>query len=185
MTFIMPSILFGLFLVAAAVFTMRILPSHQDLWRSLPRERKVGILLALIAMAWSAFEVNLMLEGSLAKLRPLLVPIVIVTTLLSYFLLDYLFTRALGGLLLLISSLLLHQAFSVFAPSRWMYALVCYVVAVAGMFMIGSPYRFRDWLEKVTVNRQWRLASATALAVGGVILMVVAVVHVVQTGGNG
>ena len=46
MTFIIPSLLFGLFLVAAAVFTMRILPSHQDIWRSLPRERKVGILLA-------------------------------------------------------------------------------------------------------------------------------------------
>lgn len=181
MQFVVTSIIISAFLIAASVCVVCVVPKHDKLWRKLPRERTFGIIIGIISLCWSAMEVRLMLEGGLIGLRKLLPFVVAGTSVASYMMLDYLFTRALGGLLLLVCGHMLHEAFAVFLPVRWLYALILYVVGVIGMFMIGSPYRFRDWLEKVTFDARWRCLSGALLALGGAVILVIALCYQLQT----
>ena len=130
------------------------------LWRVLPRERLAGEIMALVALVWSAHHVCLMLEGNLVRWHPLVKALVPLTAVLAWFFLDYLFTRAVGGLLLLLTAEVLHAGFSVQAPCRPLFSVVCYLFGVAGMFLIGSPWLFRDLLEKAAGSPAWRRGSA-------------------------
>lgn len=156
MVFTIPSLLFSLLLAALAyVFGFRV-AQKPDLWRALPRERYLGEVVGVLCLVWSAAHVIPMLEGDLARFRLVIKAIVPAVALLGFFYLDYLFTRALGGLFMLMASHLLHGAFVVRLPARPVYSTVCYAFGVIGMFLVGSPWRFRDLLKRATDSRAWR-----------------------------
>ncbi len=177
MTFTIPACLFGLVQIGMALGVLCILPRHPNLWRHIPREQYIGSILGLICLIWSAYHGSAMLEGNLARLRVFLPLVVVVVVVVSFFLLDYLFSRALGGMLLLVMNFLLHEAFVQHVPLRPVFAAVCYVFCIAGILLIAVPYRFRDYLEKSTKFPKWRIASSLAFMVGGLIAVLISVVH--------
>jgi len=117
-----------------------------------------------------------MLEGGLVRYRIVVVLIVPVVAVLSYFHLDYLLTRALGGLLLLILNHLLHAAFVAQIPMRPLFSSICYATSLAGFFMVGAPWRLRDLLERAAGSRELRRGIGVAFGVLGVTFVVFAVV---------
>jgi len=144
--------------------------SHRqpDLWRKLPRERILGEIITVVCLVWCTVHVLPMLEGDMARFRVWVRLLAPVLAVLSFFFLDFLFTRALGGLFLLMVNDLLHGAFTVHLPVRPIFAVVSYALGVLAMFMIGAPWRFRDLLETCgnSVRRRvWCSATATVLAV--------------------
>jgi hypothetical protein len=101
------------------------------------------------------------------KFRTALPWIVVALSLSSFFLLDYLFARAMGGLILLAVNSLLHGAFVAHMPARPVFSFICYVLGTYALFMLGSPYRFRDLLERMTLRSGWRFGvGGTLLAAG-------------------
>ena len=134
-----------------------------ELWRCLPRERRFGTIVACACLVWSAYHVCLMLEGDLVQWRIWVKMLVPVCTVLAYFFVDYLFTRALGGLLLLLVAQALHLAMAVHLPLRPLYSSGCYLVGVAAMFVVGWPWLFRDLLEKSARSQPWRRACLGVL----------------------
>ncbi len=171
MTFTIVGSLFGILLIGCAACALTILPSREHLWRTIPRERIVGAVLSVACLAWSAMYAYPLLEGNLEKFRGYLTPLVVVLSILSYFLLDYLFTRAIGGGMLLLTCWLMHEAFVVHAPFRPAFSVVCYVLGVAGMVFIAMPYRFRDLLEKVIRSTSWRFGVSLLLSICGVVIL--------------
>ena len=167
MTFSIVLALWGSILIAVAFCFWRLLPEKTQLWRIIPRERYIGTALGIVCLVWSASHAHGLLEGSAEKFRVFLGPAVILITILSFFLLDYLFTRALGGLVLLLVNWLLHEAFVLNIPFRPLFAIICYLLGFASFFLIATPYRFRDWLEKISINRQWRTASSVVMGIIG------------------
>ena len=165
--------LLGSVLVAVAFCFWSILPQKKQLWRIIPRERYVGIVLGVICLIWSASHAHALLEGASAKFRVFLGPGVILVTLLCYFLLDYLFTRALGGILLLLVNWLLHEAFIENIQFRPVFSIICYLLGIASFFLIAAPYRFRDWLEKISHDNRWRTVSTGVMAfIGGLLVLI-------------
>ncbi len=159
--------IFGAFLIGAGLFCLRILPRDQTLWRTLPRERIIGIIMGFICLYWSAYHVNSFLEGNMLKFRSYLPVIVIAITILSYSYLDYLFVRGLGGLLLLFTTWMLHEGFVIHLPFRPIFSLMCYGFGVYGIFIIAVPYSFRDLLEKITLHIRYQWIVSLSLIVVG------------------
>jgi len=135
-----------------------------DLWRVLPRQRVLGEALGVVCLVWSVYHVLPMLEGGLARYRPVIKLLVPVTAVLAYFYLNYIFTRALGGFLLLAVTYLLHAAFVARIPVRPLYSLACYAIAAVGMLLVATPWRFRDTLQKATQSARWRWGVGGTLA---------------------
>jgi hypothetical protein len=100
---------------------------------------------------------------------------------LSFFLViiyvpEFLAVRALGTLMILAASPLLHAAFLQPQTSRLLIPILAYVWAIVGMFLVGLPYLLRDWIDWVTQSAtRWRLAAIGGAAYGA-LLFVVAVV---------
>ena len=174
MTFTVPSLLFALLLaILAYVFGFTVV-RKPDLWRLLPRERYVGEVVGVVCLVWSAAHVIPMLEGDLARYRAVVKVVVPVAAVLGFFYLDYLFTRALGGLFMLMASQLLHGAFVVHLPARPAYSVVCYAYGVVGMFLVGSPWRFRDLLKRATDSPRWRRWLLVGLGASSALFVVAA-----------
>jgi len=158
MTLILASIL-GVLAYVVGVASTR----QPDLWKKLPRERYLGEVMVIVCLVWSMVHVIPMLEGSLVRLRIWIRILMPVIAVLAFFFLDYLFTRALGGLLLLLVTEVLHGAFAVHLPMRPVFSAGAYVLGILAMFLIGTPWRFRDMLEKAVNHRLWRVRATAAL----------------------
>lgn len=131
-----------------------------------PRMRLPGILLGTVCLAFSAWYGCLMLEGGLAKYQPLAWALVPITAVLSYFFLDFLFARSLGGFLILSANALIHFGFVEKVPLRGVFSVNCLVLGVLGLFLLGTPWWMRDvmlWSEGHPTGRKW-LMGAFALS---------------------
>ena len=167
--------LFGIILIAFSFLCWRILPNKKQLWRIIPRDRTLGTVLGAICLIWSAMNAYPLFEGNAVKFRAFLAPAAIIITILSYFHLDYLFSRALGGILLLSISWLLHEAFVIHTPMRPLFSVICYSLGIASFFLIAAPYRFRDMLEKVTDDGRWRTGVAGIIGCMGCLLLLISI----------
>ena len=171
MSFSVTSLIFGLLMAALAVVFGAAAGRRADLWRSLPRERAVGMILGVVCLVWAAYYVLPMLEGGLTRFRPAVKIAVPVVAILSYFYLDFILTRAIGGVTVLLTSHLLHRAFVERVPVRPLFSVVCFAVALVGLVLIGSPWRFRDALERACRHASWRRGLGAGL--GGMALFYV------------
>jgi hypothetical protein len=173
MTFRLCSLGLGLFLGTAAytfgIWTVR----RPELWRRLPRARFPGVFVGAVCLVWSVVLVNRMFEGDMVRYRHLVRLAAPAIGVLAYFYLDYLFARALGGLLVLLANFLLHGAFALDVPARPLYAICCYIVGIAGLFFIGAPWRLRDLLERARDHRNWR----STLVAGNAFLALIFVLY--------
>lgn len=174
MSFALSCLLFALLPGAAAVLFGYAAGRDPELWRKLPRERNVGIVLGIACLAWSAWYAVPMLEGGLARYQRVIMLLVPVVAVLSYLYLNYVFTRALGGLMMLAATHMLHAAFVAHLPARGVFSAICYLVAVAGMFALATPWRFRDLLKLGAENVRWRAGLAAGNGILAIALLVFA-----------
>lgn len=140
-----------------------------------PRYRAAGIVLATLALLWSAWMLYRMPMESLERFKPWLIvlaPAGIV--LVALFMEDLLAPRALGGLLSLAPVPLLNAAR--FHPSPWslLVKVIAYVMVIKGMALLLSPYLFRRMAAVLTASpRRTQLVGCCGLGVA-VLLAVLA-----------
>ncbi len=149
-------------------------PKQPELWKKLPRERILGEVLVVVCLVWSMVHIIPMLEGNLVRLRVWIRVLMPVVAVMAFFYLDYLFTRALGGLLLLLVTEVLHGAFVVHLPLRPVFSVIAYGLGILAMFLIGTPWRFRDLLEQAHASPRWRMRAAAALGTAALFFAVFA-----------
>jgi len=137
-----------------------------------PRMKWPGVALGIPCLIWSAWHACEMLEGDLAKFHPLVWLLVPITTVLCAWLMDYLFARATGGFLILAANELIHDAFVHNVPVRPLYSAVCILLGVAGMFLVASPWRLRNLLERTPQNAQRQRVVAGVLVFSIAVLFI-------------
>ena len=133
------------------------------LWKTLPRQREAGVVMAFLCLLWAADYAFPMFQEQFESFKTILMILVPILAVLSFFFLNFLFTRALGGLLLLSMSHILHEAFVAQIPLRGLLAILCYSIVFAGALCLATPWHFRDLLEKTKVSAKWRLGSSVVL----------------------
>jgi len=83
---------------------------------------------------------------------PYMVPLAFILTYIGYQFLDYHFSRAIGGLIILTASFLLTQVWAFDKPEgsllAMVFTLLTYLFGIIGLFISGKPYLLRDWFRK-------------------------------------
>lgn len=144
---------------------------HYEWCRRVPRLVWPGMLIGSICLIWSARHGCIMLEGELARYHIWVKLLVPVTIVLSYFLLDFLTARSLGGFMILAANFLLHESFAQATMARGFYAVVCLLLGTAGLFLIGTPWRFRQAIELAKKYPYLRYALTAIFAISAASLL--------------
>lgn len=141
----------------------------QRVIRAFPRNIWAGGLLAAVAVAWAAREVNDMPLGFMDAYKTWLWVLgPVVYGLVMLFMNELLASRALGGLLMLSASPVLEAQRVHASPWTVVPAVLAYVWVVAGMVLMLSPYRFRHMAELCcSTQGGCRLTGLAGVVAGG------------------
>lgn len=143
---------------------------------AVPRQRLLGGLLGVVVLSWAAYHGCAMLEDGLSRYRTLVKLAVPVVAVLGFLHLDYLLSRSLGGITLLVVNELLHAGFAEHVALRPVFSTVCYALGLCGLLLVGAPWRLRDLLERSRDSQRWRLGAASALVGSALVLVILSVV---------
>ena len=140
--------------------------------KNIHREKKAGSIISALALVWAGVQGYELLGQDfpgISSVIPILVPALIVGV---FFLMDYIFTRAVGGLMILLICDLLYQGQIEEMPARFLFSIIAYSLAVAGMYMIGQPWRFRNLLFKSIENKTFGKKLAFGITSAMVVMFV-------------
>jgi len=140
--------------------------------RAFPRNKWAGGGLAIVALAWAAWEVYDMPLGMIDQYKIWLWAIGPVTgVLVLTFMNELLAVRALGGILMLAACPVLEIQRLNASYWTWVPAGLVYIWVVAGMILMLSPYRFRHVVERFCATDRGCMAmGAGGVAMGGVLI---------------
>lgn len=141
--------------------------------KTFPRSRFWGTLLLAIAVIWTLLIAATTDLGEFSPMRHLIVIGVAAGGILTWrFVPDFLSSRSLGFLLLLAAHPVLESTFLQHGTLKLLLALLAYVWALAGLFLVGMPYLHRDLIGWVCAVR-WRWnAACWAGVIYGLLLLV-------------
>ncbi len=130
-----------------------------------PRSRSAGIALLVADLIWCFWLLATMEMGEFSKFRkPLLIVLPIAFFLVLTFVNEFLAVRALGVLCLLAAEPLLDAAFLRYEPARLLVTVFAYVLVVAGLFWVATPYVLRDQINWTSrTPERWRLFHGATL----------------------
>lgn len=152
---------------------------HEDVLNNtekLPRSLLFGMPIAVIDLFWCIPHAKPLLSESM---HVYLIPTAIVCSFLTYFLLDYVFARALGGFFILLAYYFLHESFTFHTPVLPLFSFFCYLMGIAGLFFCGKPYLFRDLIRKASKHKNTRYATSGAIAFFAILSIVLGFQHLV------
>jgi hypothetical protein len=142
---------------------------------ALPRHRLLGVVFAGLALLLSALLIDRMPLGGANAYKWLLYLLTPAAFLLVVTYLDELLAaRALGGLLLLAPVAMVDAARWHPSPLRYVLITFAYLLVVAGILLVLSPYKFRlatTWLLAAPTRR---LAAAALLGLTALLLATLA-----------
>lgn len=133
-----------------------------------PRNKSIGIVITAVSLLWSALLINQMTLGELSKYKDLLY---VLTPLAFYLVIRYLeellAARSLGGLMMLLPTILVDAAR--WHPSAWRLVVVTlgYVLVIFGIWLVLSPFKFRVWTG-------WIMGTAGRRNTAGALLLITA-----------
>ena len=121
--------------------------------RRFPRSEPWGALLLALATAWAAWLAGTMNLMEYTRFRPLFVLAAVGLGVTSWlYVREFIAVRALGALFLLGANVLLDACFLREDALRLIVVGYAYLMAVAGMFMVGAPYLLRDGIDWYFAN---------------------------------
>lgn len=169
MTLSLFSILFGLLCIAVYGFAIKNPEGFQQQIRDFPRSEWPGRILTAISLPWAAYYLIITppVAGNsmLTKLVMVLTPVAFV--LVMKYLNELLSARALGGFLMLLATPMLQMAR--LHESSWsvVISVLAYIIAIKGMVLVLSPFRFRQSSEWLMAKPQmYRMAKIVGLDIG-------------------
>ena len=138
-----------------------------------PRNDWSGWILTAVSLTWATVIVLNAPLGRFEAFKPALYVVAPVTFLLMVFLLDDLLApRALGGFLLLVANPILNVTRWHDSPLRLVVTTVTYLFIIAGMTLVLSPYRFRQFMGLWVQNPgSCRVGGALMVLLGGVLVL--------------
>lgn len=167
-------ILLGLILLVKHLWAWLKAEQAMAFLRAFPRSRFWGVVLLALCLVWSLFLAVHMDMGEFFTMRRwLLILLPAAFGLMAAFVPEFLAVRALGTLLLLAASPVLHAAFLQAPASRLLLPVLAYAWVIVGMFFVGMPYLMRDgvaWLTASTVR--FKIAAMAGAAYGALLLLV-------------
>ena len=164
-----------LFICLPAAFLFKLVGKDQNFLKKIYREKKLGIAIAAVTMAWAASLGVKLFAGdfpAIADKIPIIAPIVIIAV---FFYMDFILPRALGALYLMLIIAIFDTNFDEGVAFRGLSSIIWYAWAVIAMYLVGQPWRLRDLMLKVADKK----LSAKKVALPVIISVVLAILPVV------
>ena len=141
--------------------------------RLFSRSRFWGTLILALATLWTLAMTATADLGEFSPMRNMiLLGIFVGSTLLWRIVPDFLSSRALGFLFLLVANPVLETTFLQHGPLKIMLTMLAYGWAVTGLFLVGMPYLYRDIVNWMSGERwRWNMVSCTGLLYGIALLV--------------
>jgi len=143
-------------------------------WESLPRNRNIAVVLVFLCLLWCVPQAKPIVWD---WMLPWLYPLAIAFTILGFFFLDYLFSRAIGGFFILLTYYFVHEAFTFHTPIIALFAIMCWVLAIMGLFFSGKPHLCRDFIRKLAKSSRIRYTATTYFIVYGLMCLTLGIIH--------
>ncbi len=140
----------------SAVWILRLNDKNIIKREKLARANILGIALTIIDFVLLLPHLEPVLPVFLAKIQ---LPLVIIAAVLAILFLDYLFSRALGGFLILGCYFLVHQNFYNHGVTMWIFPALCYLFGVGGICIAGKPVWLRDYFRKCAKDNKIKYLS--------------------------
>jgi len=161
----------GVFLIALGLIGLT-KPDVASVVQRFPRSRVAGVVLLTICLVWTFWLLSTIQMGEFSTFRrPLLIALPIGYVLALFFVDEFLAVRALGILCLLAAEPLLDAAFLRYETGRLLVTVFAYLLIIAGLFWVATPYILRDQINWIARSAfRWRCLHAIELIYGSVIL---------------
>jgi len=165
------SILFFLTFLALVVFPGK----SPEGMEKLPRRVFPGVVVAALDLAWCIPHSEPIAPAGLIHW---LIPIAILALWLSYQFLDYLFSRAIGGFMILSAHFFLYASFAFHAPAKPFFSVLCYVLGLTGIFFCGKPHLMRDLIRKIIGDSLWKFSIAGMVLIYALVFLGIGISYV-------
>ena len=126
---------------------------------TISRNRYFGMSAGWFALIWCIPHAQAVAPGFLL---PLLWPLALIVPAASFFCLDHMTARAVGGLLIIFSYEALHRSFELALPTSGVIAVFSWFLGACGIWISGIPYHFRDALRLSAAKGKWKLLFTAA-----------------------
>ncbi|MCP3964968.1 MAG: hypothetical protein GY750_10800 [Lentisphaerae bacterium] len=177
-------IIYKLALLAAGIvagfvvwFSLQVKESNISRWESLPRNKYAGVVLGFLCLLWCIPQAQPIVWS---WMLPWLFPLAIAFAVIGFFFLDYLFARAVGGLFILTAYYMLHGSFTYHTAHGAVFAVMCWIIGISGLFFSGRPYLLRDVIRKIAISRKYKYVTAAFFAAFGLFCLSAGIVHLVS-----
>jgi hypothetical protein len=149
------ALLIGAALTGAHLFGL-LAPDPCINWaRSFPRSRFWGTLLLALSSIWAILFASTTDLGEFSPMRYIIVGSLAAGAILLWkFVPEFLSSRSVGFLLLLVAHPVLETTFLQSGLLKFALAFLAYGWALAGLFLVGMPYLHRDLIGWVS-SRRW------------------------------
>jgi hypothetical protein len=136
--------------------------------RTFSRSRFWGTVLLTVTTLWTLAMTATTDLGEFNPMRHLLLMAILAGSILLWkFVPDFLSSRSLGFLLLLVANPVLQTTFLQHGLLKIMLTLLAYGWAVAGLFLVGIPYLYRDIIHWMSAAKwRWNATSCAGLLYG-------------------
>jgi hypothetical protein len=170
-------ILIGVFLIASHAMAL-LKPDLVKPWlKKFPRNEKIGIILVIIAFAWTLIIWSGMDLQEFFKIERTVQLILIAGCIgVIVYVKEFLAVRALGFLMILAAAPILDSAFLKEPQTRLLIVALAYAIALKGMFWVGMPYLLRDQINWVLAKDKRFTIGAILGVVYGLVVLICAVV---------
>lgn len=175
------SVLFAVafFSIVLIYWTGKQVPNNLEKWEKLPRNVYIGMVIAIIDLAICVPHSMPLVPVSM---KSWLIPAAVICTWLIYQFLDYIFSRAVGGLLILLAHYLLFASFADSIPFKPFFSILCFAMGTLGIFFCGKPYLMRDLIRKIALKKNWKYTAVGISAVYAITFLVIGILQL--TTGN-
>lgn len=138
------------------------------------RSAIAGMVLSTLAFLWAAVIVYVAPLDFLVRFKTIIVVLLVLSAPLSWFWMpDLLAARALGGIMVLLPAPVLLASRLVDSDLRLIMVVLMYLYAIAGMFLIMSPYHCRNYIKWLTdVPARFNSVGIITVILGGILITV-------------
>lgn len=127
--------------ITGGILLLKVNKENLEKREKLPRAALPGAILGIIDLLWCIPNAMPILPESLHKY---LLPLAILLIILAYCALDHLFSRAIGGFMILTAHFYLKESFASPTILSAVFATLCLIFGTIGIFISGKPHLTRE-----------------------------------------
>ncbi len=154
--------------LGAGIWTLRLNPERLPEAEKIPRERYFAAGLALFDLLCCVPHAR---PIAFDWMLPLLYPAAVAGAVLGFLFLDYLFSRAFGGLLILAAYSIVHGAWEFSLPAAGLFCIAAWLFGGFGIAISGKPCWMRDVIRKCAGKPAWKWTVGAAFSLNGLLML--------------